>query len=86
MFRKLILTAVIATGTLAGLNATATTADAGVLGLFDRHTVRFEVKVLRHGHWECVATYRDREEAQCAARGFERQGHAVRVEVQRGHW
>ena len=41
MIRKLILSAVIATGTLTGLSATATTASAGTPTILPHH--RFEV-------------------------------------------
>ena len=75
MFRKLILSAVLATGTLTGLAATSSTADAAPLG-FHR---RFEVRVERRGCWEIRGTYRDRYDAERAARHLRHEGFRVEI-------
>ena len=87
MIRKLILSAVLATGVFTGLTATASAAP----DVFDRHdrdrrSVRFEVQVRHRGHWDTVGTYRDRDEAQRVVRRLERQGKDARIEVERGRW
>jgi hypothetical protein len=88
MIRKLILSAVLATGAIAGLTATSTTADAAPPVSFDRdrHNVRFEVQVRHRGHWDTYGTYRDRDDAQRVVRLLERQGRDARIEVERGRW
>jgi hypothetical protein len=89
MIRKLILTAVLATGAVAGVTATSATADAAPPVQFDRdrghdrHNVRFEVQVRHRGHWDTYGTYRDRDDAQRVARMLERQGRDARIEVER---
>lgn len=89
MIRKLILSAVLAAGAIAGLTATPTTADAAPAQFDrdrdrDRHNVRFEVQVRHHGHWDTYGTYRDRDDAQRVVRMLERQGKNARIEVERG--
>jgi hypothetical protein len=77
MIRKLILSAVIATGTITGLSLTPATADAHPPAVF-RH--RFEVLV-RCGHaWEVRGTYRDGWEAERAVRNLRHEGFEARVE------
>ena len=87
MIRKLILSAVIATGAIAGLTATSTTAGAAP-DVFDRerHNVRFEVQVRHRGHWDTYGTYRDRDDAQRVVRMLERRGQDARIEVERDRW
>ena len=87
MIRKLILSAVLATGAIGGLAATATAAP----DVFDRHdrdrrNVRFEVQVRHRGHWDTYGTYRDRDDAQRVVRMLERRGQDARIEVERGRW
>ena len=86
MIRKLALAALIATGTVGGLTATA---SAHPPVPFDRHDHdhhrgRFQVLVRHRGHWDVHATYRDRDDAYRAARRLERQGFDARVERVRG--
>lgn len=94
MIRKLILSAVIATGTVVGLTATHATA-APPVGHdhehdrdrdHDRRGVRYEVLVRHRGHWDHYATYRDRDDARRAVWMLERRGHDARIEVERGRW
>ena len=90
MIRKLILSAVLATGAVAGVTATSATADAaqsvGYDRDHDRRNVRFEVQVRHRGHWDTYGTYRDRDDAQRVVRMLERQGHNARIEVERKRW
>jgi hypothetical protein len=86
VIRKLALAALIATGTVGGLTATA---SAQPPAAFDRHDHdrdrgRFQVLVRHRGHWDVHATYRDRDDAQRAARRLERRGFDARVERVRG--
>jgi hypothetical protein len=86
VIRKLALAALIATGTVGGLTATA---SAQPPAAFDRHDRdrdrgRFQVLVRHRGHWDVHATYRDRDDAQRAARRLERRGFDARVERVRG--
>lgn len=84
MFRKFILAALIATGAVAGVTATA---SAQPLAAFDRHDHDrglFRVLVRHRGHWDVRGTYRDRDDAQRAARWLERQGFDTRIERGRG--
>ena len=91
MIRKLILSAVLATGTIAGVTGTSATAEAAPPAGFDRdrdhdrHNVRFEVQVRHRGHWDTYGTYRDRDDAQWVVRMLERQGRDARIEVERDH-
>ena len=75
MFRKLILSAVLATGTVAGVAATSATADAGEA----RFHRRFEVLVERRGCWENRGMYRDRFDAERAANHLRREGFRVQI-------
>ena len=87
MIRKLILSAVLATGVIGGATSTANAAPE----VFDRHDrdrrdVRFEVQVRHRGHWDTYGTYRDRDDAQRVLRMLERQGKDARIEVERVRW
>ncbi|HEX4609645.1 MAG TPA: hypothetical protein VH092_15710 [Urbifossiella sp.] len=73
MIRKLVLSAVLATGTLTGL---ASTADAQPPAVFHR---RFEVFV-QYGHrWEPRGRYFNRFEAEQAARHLRHEGFRVEI-------
>jgi hypothetical protein len=77
MIRKLILSAVVATGTITGLTLTPAAADAHPPVVFHH---RFEVLV-RCGHaWEVRGTYRDLCDAERAARDLRHHGYDVRIE------
>lgn len=90
MLRQLILSAVVATGAVAGVTATPSVADAAPPVGHDydrdyhRRGVRYEVLVRHHGHWDVYGTYRDREDAWRVVRMLERQGRDARIEVERG--
>ena len=79
MLRKLLLSAVLATGALTGL---AVTADAHPPAHRPNH-VRFEVLYRQHDHWDCYGTFGDRDDARRVARQLRHRGYVVRVE-QRG--
>jgi hypothetical protein len=78
MIRKLILSAVIATGTITGLTMTPATADAHPPGGYAYH--RYEVLVQCGHAWEVRGTYRDRDDAERAAWRLRHEGFVVRVE------
>jgi hypothetical protein len=84
MMSKLVLSAVLATGTASGVATTASAAQPA--GHDDRHDHRgrFEVLIRHRGHWDSHGTYRDRDDAERAARRLERQGLVVRIERVRG--
>lgn len=94
MFRKLVLAALIATGTVGGMTATASAQPPAAFDHRDRDRdwdrdrdrdrVRFRVLVRHRGHWDVQGTYRDRDDAQRVARRLERQGHDTRIERVRG--
>jgi hypothetical protein len=75
MFRKLMLAAVTATGTVAGLTAAAPTADAAP---FEYHR-RFEVRAERHGCWEHRGPFRTRYEAERVAEHLRHEGFRVEI-------
>ena len=82
MLRKLLLSAVLATGTLTGLALTPAPAAARPPvehGRHDRHA-RFEVIYLDCGQWKNYGTYRDQDDAQRAAHQLRHRGFAVKVE------
>jgi hypothetical protein len=91
MFRRLMLSAVLAAGTVTGLAVTPNAAEAQppAAGRYDRHDhrhdqARFEV-VYRHGrHWDSYATFRDRDDAERVARRLRYRGYDVRIERERG--
>ena len=80
MFRKLILSAVLAAGAIAGVTATSATADAAP---FDRgrdfHRRQFEVLVECGHRWENRGTFRDRQDAERAAHRIQREGFRVEI-------
>jgi len=76
MIRKLILSAVIATGTITGLTMTPSSADAAPPLAFHH---RFEVLVQCGRQWENRGSYNNRFEAMRAARHLRHQG--LRVEI-----
>jgi hypothetical protein len=76
MFRKLILSAVIATGTLTGLALTAGNADAHPPVAFHH---RFEVLTERNHCWENRETFPDRFEAERVAEHFRHEGFRVEI-------
>jgi outer membrane biogenesis lipoprotein LolB len=79
MIRKLILSAALATATVAGLTATASAAQP--VGHDDHnHWGRYEVLVRHRGHWDVHGTYRDRDDAQRVARRLEHRGYDVRIQ------
>jgi hypothetical protein len=87
MIRKLILAALLATG-VAALPATA---GEPAFDRRDRHDHdhdrdrgRFRVLVRHRGHWDVSGVYRDRDDAERAARRLERQGFDTRIERVRG--
>lgn len=86
MFRKLVLTALVATGTLGGLALTPAAASAHPPADHDRRDDRdrFQVLVRHRGHWDVYGTYRDRDDAYRVARQLERRGADARVERVRG--
>ncbi len=76
MIRKLILSAVIATGTVTGLTMSASNADARPPVEFHR---RFEV-IVECGHrWENRGTFRDRFEAERVAQRLRHDGFRVEI-------
>ena len=92
MLRKLILSAVLATSSGLGLTAGTASADPPFHGpgyghghshRYDRR-VRFEVEVRHRDHWDHYATFRDRDDAERAARQLRRQGYIVRIDRERG--
>ena len=85
MFRKLILSAIVAASTLTGLGLTTTAqAHEPTYGRdwerrdrWDRD--RYEVLVRHRGHWDSVGIYSDRDDAWRAARQIERRGGDAQV-------
>lgn len=74
MFRKLILSAVIATATL---TATATTADAGTPTILPHH--RFEVLATRGGEWKSHGVYHLHARAEVVAIRLRLEGYRVEI-------
>jgi hypothetical protein len=83
MFRKLLLSAVLAAGTLSGLAVTTNVATAHEPAGRYEHG-RFEVRYLCRGHWDCYGSYRDRDDAERAAFRLRHDGYAVRIEREWG--
>ncbi|MDB5309884.1 MAG: hypothetical protein JWO38_4086 [Gemmataceae bacterium] len=78
MIRNLILSAVVATGTLTGLTLTPTAADAHTP--VEYHHRRFEVLVHSWHHgWQIHGTYHDRFDAEQAARHLRHEGFRVEI-------
>ena len=92
MFRKTMLAALIAVGTLGGVIFTAAPASAQPPWGYDRNDrdrhdhdhdndrARYRVLVAHHGHWDLHRVYRDRDDAQRAVRQLERRGLDARIE------
>jgi hypothetical protein len=83
MIRKLILSAILTAGTLAGLALTPATAEArppwsGKHRQDRRH--EFKVEYLHRGHWDTHGTYCDRDDAERAARQLRHRGYRVKIE------
>jgi hypothetical protein len=95
MFRRMILTALMATGLIAGLTVTPANADAHPPAVrylhpegyrhderyrhIERIYPRFEVEVMRPGGWECYGSYRDRCEAERIADHLRCEGRMVEI-------
>lgn len=77
MFRKLILSAVIATATLTGLSATPSTADASAPTLLPHH--RFEVLATRGGEWKSHGVYHLQARAEVVAARLRLEGFRVEI-------
>jgi hypothetical protein len=77
MFRKLILSTVIATGTLTGLSATASTADAGVPTILPHH--HFEVLATRGGECKSHGVYHLQPRAEVVATRLRLEGYRVEI-------
>jgi hypothetical protein len=91
MFRNIILTALVAVGTVTGLAMTPSTAEATPPSFFGRfgndhgrhNHSHFEV-LYRHGnHWDSYGKNRDRDDAERAARQLRFKGYQVRIERDR---
>src|SRR5262245_42795902 len=85
MFRKLILTAVLAVTTVTGFALTVPEASAQPIPYYPpfphrRHHVHYEVLIRHRGHWDVYATYHNFEDAQRAAWRLRDRGFDVRVE------
>ncbi|QDU20649.1 hypothetical protein [Urbifossiella limnaea] len=93
MLRKMILTAVVATGTAVGLTNSPATASAQppFPGLKEPHGPGFPdrddylVLVRHHGHWDRYRVFDDWDDAQRAVWRLERQGRDASIEVVRRH-
>jgi hypothetical protein len=79
MFRKLILSAVLATGAVAGVTTTAATADAAPFEHRREFHHRFEVIVQCGRGWENRGTFGDRFEAERRAQHLRHEGFRVEI-------
>jgi hypothetical protein len=89
MFRKLILSAVAATGIVGGLTATPATAAAQLplpYGPHHPHHVHYVVLVRHHGHWDQYASFQDHHDARRAVWHLERQGYDARIDAVHRSW
>ena len=77
MFRKLILSAVVAAAALTGLATTASTADAGVPTILPHH--HFEVLATRGGEWKSHGVYHLHARAEVLATRLRLEGHRVEI-------
>ena len=82
MLRKLLLSTLLAAGTVTGLALTPATADARSPVEYRHHHrhARFEVLYLDCGHWKCYGNYRERCDADQAACRLRERGYAVKVD------
>jgi hypothetical protein len=83
MLRKLILSVVLGAGALTGLALTPATAEARPPWTeYRRHDRRdrFEVLYRHRNHWDRYGTYRDRDDAERAARHLRHRGYDVRIQ------
>ena len=81
MFRKMMLTALLAAGTLTGLALTPATAEARTYNEYRHHRERrFEVLYLDCGLWKVKGDYCDRGAAERAARWLRHRGFAVKID------
>jgi hypothetical protein len=80
MFRKLILSAVLATAAITGVAAATSTADAAPFDHGrDFHRRQFEVLVECGHRWENRGTFRDRQDAERAAGRLRHEGFRVEI-------
>ena len=77
MFRKLILSAVMATGTVTGLALTPTPAEANSPVGYRQH--QFEVLVHRGYRWEKRGVFHNRFEAERVANRLRHEGFRVDI-------
>jgi hypothetical protein len=77
MFRRLILTAVIAIAALSGLAAPASTAEAGVPTILLHH--HFEVMVTRGGEWKSHGVFHLQARAEVVATRLRLEGYRVEI-------
>ena len=84
MLRKLLLSALLAAGTVTGLALTPSTAEASPdWSKHERNEYRhrrFEVLYLDCGHWKNAGSYRDRDDAERKARHLRHRGYVVKIE------
>jgi hypothetical protein len=77
MFRKLILSAVLATATLTGLTATTSNADASVPTILPHH--HFEVMATRGGECKSHGVYHLQARAEVVATRLRLEGYRVEI-------
>jgi len=83
MIRKMILSAVLAAGTLTGLALTPGTAEAHAPWaghVYHHRHHRFEVFYLHCGTWRAYGNYRDRDDAERAACHLRYRGYEVKID------
>ena len=80
MLRKTLLTAALAIGTFTTLDLAPSTAEARPPVHRRGHHGRFEVLIFRRGCWDNYGKYRDRFEAERAARHLRHQGFRVKID------
>lgn len=83
MFRTVVLTALVATGSIPGLTPSPAAAQALAPVRHPDDHADYRVYVRQFGHWRVYRTYDRREDADRAARHLERRGYVVRVECVR---
>jgi hypothetical protein len=82
MFRKLLLSAVLAVTAIGGIAVAPLAADAAPLPIRHYH-VRYEVFYRECGRWCCSGNYGERWEADRAAEFLRHRGFEVRVDCVR---